>query len=238
YINGVAQELLHLVRSTALDSDPKKLSTSEQVYRRVSCLLGKLDDDGLECPESSDATTPAPIRFIVDIISGTSAGGINGVFLAKALANGQDIKSLESLWIEQGEIQRLINDSKSLEDSLKSQDPPTSLLNSQRMYLELLKALDGMDETHPAAQRSPYVDELDLFVTSTDIRGVTLPIRLADRVICERRHKNVLHFAYSKTEVSGDTNDRNDFNTDNNPFLAFAARCTSAFPFAFEPMRL
>ncbi|MDQ6828994.1 MAG: patatin-like protein, partial [Gemmatimonadota bacterium] len=32
--------------------------------------------------------------------------------------------------------------------------------------------------------------------------------------------------------------DRNDFVRENNAFLAFAARCTSAFPFAFEPMEL
>src|SRR5690606_118983 len=31
---------------------------------------------------------------------------------------------------------------------------------------------------------------------------------------------------------------RNDFHAANNPILAFAARCTSAFPGAFEPMRL
>ncbi|RPJ45999.1 MAG: patatin-like protein, partial [Chloroflexi bacterium] len=32
--------------------------------------------------------------------------------------------------------------------------------------------------------------------------------------------------------------DVNDFEAKNSPFLAFAARCTSAFPFASEPMRL
>lgn len=32
--------------------------------------------------------------------------------------------------------------------------------------------------------------------------------------------------------------ERNDFIAAHNPFLANAARCTSAFPFAFKPMRL
>ena len=237
YINGVAQELLRLVRSTADPSADAKLSSSEKVYRRLSQLIAA-EDYGDAVPEPPpNKSGPAPTRFVVDIVSGTSAGGINGVFLAKALANGQDIKSLEGLWIEQGEIQRLIYDQKSLEPPLVLQDPPPSLLNSQRMYLQLLKALDGMDD-QGTAERSPYIDELDLFVTSTDMLGVTLPLRLADGVVCERRHKNVLHFAYSKREVSGDDDDRNDFEPDNNPFLAYAARCTSAFPFAFEPMRL
>src|SRR5207244_8563201 len=212
-----------------------EVTGSEKVYRELSPMLA---DDDSSNGDSTGETGAAPVRFIVDIVSGTSAGGINGVFLAKALANEQTIKSLEGLWIQQGEIQLLINDGKSLESPLELSDPPNSLLNSQRMYLELLKALDGMDDKNPAAERSALVDELDLFVTSTDIRGVTLPIRLADRVVCERRHRNVLHFVYSKSEVSGADEDRNDSKETNNPFLAYAARCTSAFPVAFEPMRL
>ena len=43
-------------------------------------------------------------RFVVDILSGTSAGGINGIFLGKALANGQDISGLENLWINEGDV--------------------------------------------------------------------------------------------------------------------------------------
>src|SRR6266403_3842521 len=237
YINGVAQELLHMVRSTA-SNGAAKLSGTEQVYRRISHLLAEDQDGRSSTDAENDQSGPPPTRFVVDIVSGTSAGGINGVFLAKALANGQSMDSLEGLWIQEGEIQKLLNDNKSIEYPLELQDPPQSLLNSQRMYLQLLKALDGMDDERTAAARSPYVDELDLFVTSTDILGVTLPIRLADNVVYERRHRNVMHFAYSKCEVTGDEDDRNDFIGDNNPFLAYAARCTSAFPFAFEPMRL
>jgi patatin-related protein len=225
------------VRSTSDSSDDAKVSGSEKVYRRLSRLIAEEQYGNAIAEPEAGKVGSAPTRFVVDIVSGTSAGGINGVFLAKALANGQDIKSLEGLWIEQGEIQRLIYDKKSLEDRLELEDPPPSLLNSQRMYLELLKALDGMDDDG-VAKRSPYIDELDLFVTATDMRGVTLPLRLADGVVCERRHRNVLHFAYSKREVSGDDDDRNDFEPGNNPFLAYAARCTSAFPFAFQPMRL
>ena len=132
-------------------------------------------------------------------------------------------------------MERLINDKRSLESPLNLQDPPTSLLNSQRMYLQLLKAFDEMDRDR---RNGPYVDELDVYVTATDIQGVALPIRLADDVVYERRHRNVLHLVYSKSKVSGADKDRNDFAAEYNPFLAYAARCTSAFPFAFEPMCL
>ena len=81
----------------------------------------------------------------MDILSGTSAGGINGIFLAKALANGQDMEELKNLWVTEGDIETLINDKRSIEKPLALQDPPTSLLNSERMYFKLLDAFDGMD---------------------------------------------------------------------------------------------
>src|SRR5690242_2037699 len=235
YINGVAQELLRMVRATAPDAkdgrplSETELTGSESVYRKISHLLAE------GCDPSSDSSDDSPpTRFVIDAIAGTSAGGINGVFLAKALANGQNIDELQQLWVREGAIEKLLNDRRSVDPPLSAKVPPNSLLNGQRMYFELLKALDGMDAvTVPANGSRALVDELDLFVTSTDLRGITLPIRLADDIVFERRHRNVLHFVYSE-----DDHGRNDFVQPNNPFLAYAARCTSSFPFAFEPMTL
>ena len=258
YINGIAQELLRWVRSTAAHSDDgvallpnntsttdenaPKLSGTERVYRKLSYILAE-QNQNLSSQEKLDQANkslannePIRTRFIVDILSGTSAGGINGIFLGKALANGQDISGLENLWIKEGDMQTLINDKQSVKGRpLKLQDPPASLLNSQRMYLELLKAFDSMENTGSAKS---FVDELDLFVTTTDLAGVTLPIRLSDGVVFERRYRNVLRFVYSNKEASAEDKDRNDFEGKFNPFLAYAARCTSAFPAAFEPMCL
>jgi patatin-related protein len=242
YINGVAQELLRLVRSTAVPAGSAPASGTERIYRKISYLLA--EEDNGSAPAVSDPDDPQsfpPTRFLVDILSGTSAGGINGIFLAKALANGQDMEQLKDLWVREGDIESLINDKGSIEKPLSLQDPPTSLLNSERMYLELLKAFDGMDKAGgPRSETalSPYVDELDLFVTSTDLQGVVLPIRLSDDLVYERRHRNVLHFVYSAPDMSGEDEPRNDFLKKYNPFLAYAARCTSSFPFAFEPMCL
>ena len=264
YINGIAQEMLRWVRSTAktasagvtpLPGNPStpayaeselSLSGTERVYRKLSYILADRRQDQTlssqerlnQANEKLAANEPIRTRFVVDILSGTSAGGINGVFLAKALANGQDIGGLENLWVQEGDMQTLINDEKSVEGrpQLKLQDPPVSLLNSQRMYFELLKAFDSMEDT--GAGSIPFVDELDLFVTTTDLSGVTLPIRLSDAVVYERRHRNVLRFVYSNKDASSEAKDRNDFEAKFNPFLAYASRCTSAFPAAFEPMCL
>jgi patatin-related protein len=240
YINGIAQELLRLVRATAA-AQPPDLNGTERIYRKVSYLLENenrtLDD--LQ-KASLDTSKVPPTRFVVDILSGTSAGGINGIFLAKALANGQSMDELKNLWVTEGDIETLINDRRSIEKPLILRDPPTSLLNSERMYFKLLGAFDGMDKSLPPrkeTEESPFVNEIDLFVTSTDLQGVVLPIRLSDELIFERRHRNVMHFVYSEPNVSGEPT-RNDFFAAYNPFLAFAARCTSSFPFAFEPMCL
>jgi patatin-related protein len=240
YINGIAQELLRMVRATAAAGENgaalkyDELSGSERVYRKLSYLLAGETD----LQQKLESNADIPTGFVIDIISGTSAGGINGIFLAKALANNQTIDRLQQLWVQEGAIAKLINDKLSIDRPLAVQDPPTSLLNSQRMYFQLLKAFDGMSNSQPATDRDSgrsLVKELDLFVTATDLRGITLPIRLADDVVYERRHRNVFRFIY---EQSGGTVSRNDFTKDHNPFLAYAARCTSAFPFAFEPMAL
>jgi patatin-related protein len=246
YINGVVQELLHLVRATApagpTDTNPttawkpeSELSGSERVYRRLGRMIawGKPPLAAIPGPDA-----PILTRFVVDIISGSSAGGINGIYLGKALANEQEIDQLKRLWIEEGDIGKLVNDKPSYDGlALSHQRPPQSVLNSRRMYWKLLEALDGMDRS-PAAETSRFVDELDLWITTTDLRGLLLPIDLFDRVVYEKRHKNVFHFRYGTAYARGGNETTNDFPKENNPFLAFAGRCTSAFPFAFEPMEL
>ena len=75
-------------------------------------------------------------------------------------------------------------------------------------------------------------DEIDLYMTTTDIRGTVVPLRLFDEVVYEKRFRQVYHFQYAAAAGRS----RNEFADSDAPFLAFAARCTSSFPFAFEPM--
>lgn len=249
YINGVAQELLRVVRATAPDPvDPDRalladadLSGPEAVYRQLSRMLVR-GAPHPEQPEAEGATPALRTRFVVDILTGSSAGGINAIFLAKALANDQDLDELKKLWVTEGDIGVLINDQLSYE-SLRldgaEADQPFSLLNSQRMYLKLLEALRGMD-TRPAAPAgsSPLADELDLFVTATDIPGRIVHLRLADELVEERRHRNVFHFRYRGEGDSEGRHGFSDFGPRYNAFLAFAARATSAHQAAFSPVSL
>lgn len=187
YINGVAQELLRLVRSTATLEPGAKLRGSETVYRKLACLMalpavdpvaGTLTDedreDQIELRGTAENgvvhTADAPqTRFVVDVLSGTSAGGINAVYLAKALSNNQSLGALARMWVTVADIEKLLNDSGSVEHPVRRQSPPKSLLNSRWMYLKLLEALDAMDERAPGGS---LVGDLDLFSTATDIDGV------------------------------------------------------------------
>src|ERR1043166_6466588 len=194
YINGVAQELFRLCRATQRGDDDgtalpiERLRGTERVYRKLSHVLAQR----LGVAPSTDENAPVTVRFIVDILSGSSAGGINAVYLAKALANGQTIDSLRRLWIDEGDIGRLLNDDVSVEGlGIAEADPPQSLLNGQRMYLKLLDALLDMDEKQPATPEgaSPFVEKLDLYVTTTDVCGQLAPVRLADGLVHEKRHR-------------------------------------------------
>src|SRR3712207_9499179 len=53
---------------------------------------------------------PVRTRFVVDILSGTSAGGINGVLLGKAIANQQDFDRSADLWLDVADIDALLLD--------------------------------------------------------------------------------------------------------------------------------
>jgi predicted acylesterase/phospholipase RssA len=226
YMNGIAQELLSLARSTRDDASGSPEAT-EAVYRDIADYLSKKSKGAFRH------------KFIVDIISGTSAGGINGVCLAKGLTCGvKNLKALENTWLEEGNIDTLLNDPKSELDLFCSKEPKTSLLNSQRMYGKLLDAFNRM-EKDVTPDAVTLVNALDLFVTATDLRGVEVPISLSDGKADEHIYKHAFHFLFRKNSRNGTDPDKyNHFSSDYNHILAFASRCTSSFPFAFEPMCL
>jgi len=125
YINGVANELYELACATPrlpAMADPDA-SDTRKVYRKLSWLVNdpalvsryRRHLDGKESDPFAVGAVSGPVqtRFVVDVIAGTSAGGINGVFLAKALANAQPFKPLRDLWVKEGDIDLLLNDRKS-----------------------------------------------------------------------------------------------------------------------------
>jgi patatin-related protein len=89
---------------------------------------------------------------------------------------------------------------------------------------------------HPSASLLPSGHTLDLFVTLTDFYGYQQLVQIHDPpLIHERDHHHVLQFTYRR-RPGGEV--ESDFELDNAPALAFAARATSSFPGAFPPTRI
>jgi patatin-related protein len=230
YIHGVAQELLRLARATSgadLTADPVA-----QIYQRISSLVR--DQDGNRCPG----------RFVIDILSGTSAGGINAVFLAKAIAiRSQDLENLRQTWLDVADMNKLLNTGGTFE-------PKRSLLKGDWMYQQLKIAFEAMNTAATDPEQCYKPERLDLFVTTTDLNGATVPIRLADMDVLEKVHKGCFNFRLDNIPLTSEDTDgksldeqlralvRDDFRPDFDALLAFAARCTSSFPVAFAPMKL
>ena len=253
YINGVAQELYRLVRSTAPAheyAENKKvkgvpprlyltdaaLNSSERVYRD---LAKRIPAGRHEAEDSGKVRT----RFVVDILSGTSAGGINSVLLGLALALQKDFTGSARLWREVADIGELLREKGSNQklDPVPNREP-LSLLNGYHLYLEAREAMEKMKTETPGDKWHPaYVEQLDLAVTATDLDGLRLPIRLShDTSIVERTHRTVFRFTHGTEDAIGEYHtDFENFDDQNlELMLGFAARATSSFPFAFEPVLL
>ena len=96
YINGIVTELWHLLRASqarAGGTAPPADGTAE-IYRD---LLEALDRE----------TGCEQLRVVVDAVAGTSAGGVNGTVLAKAVVDGGDASVLNRVWIEDADIAKL-----------------------------------------------------------------------------------------------------------------------------------
>jgi len=232
YMHGVTKEIHRLVKASALRAAGVTSTTaSEQAYAELLDLL------------VAESALP-DLQVVVDVISGTSAGGINGIYLAKALAGNRSQEGLRKLWFEQGDMDQLLVYPRKILGvpwKVKWKLPfliPRALQRSplrgkemaQWLYNALIEMDKGAPEPATVTSLLPRGNPLDLFVTITDFYGYERYIALDwPKFVPEGRHRHVLNFHY---EHGGD----NDFA--DNGGLAFAARTTSSFPAVFPPVSL
>ena len=93
YMHGVTKEIWRLARASRAHHDGGEMVETEAVYRD---LLNTIE---AECG--------IRLRVLPDIIAGASAGGINGIFLAQAIATGQSLEPLTRLWLDEADVERL-----------------------------------------------------------------------------------------------------------------------------------
>jgi patatin-related protein len=230
YMHGVTKELHRLVKGSALlEAASDEGSPSERVYGRL------LDELAQKNPEQ------LLTRVVVDVIAGTSAGGINGVCLAKALAHNRSQDDFRDLWFERGDIDGLLAAPRWLPwRGLKAAWVALRSLNHAPLRGDLMArwiydAFHAMDDKGSAPSGvetlMPDRHKLELFVTATDFYGYGRQVPYADpNPIQDRRHRHVLGFRF------GGDDGRDDFDRVSNGALTFAARTTSCIPGAFPPV--
>src|SRR5262245_13457779 len=228
YMHGVTKELNRLVKASALlaaELSPQAGAKSEAFYIE---LLRKLAED-------SGVRT----RVVVDVVAGTSAGGINGIYLTKAIAHNLSQDALRDVWFDKGDMKELLLLPKRWPVKLRfalllPRALKKSPLRGNEMAQWLYNALEEMDTGGPQPPELktlvPRDNRLDLFVTITDFYGYDRLVAIADpRLVHDKRHRHALTFTYGPGE-------RDQFQPRNNGALAFAGRATSCFPGVFPPV--
>jgi predicted acylesterase/phospholipase RssA len=254
YMHGNTKELHHLVQaSKALQIDDPVLREAVLRWKAGEAMPGA-GEQGRNLTGSARqwydrllevwATDPQKVRtrVVIDIIAGTSAGGINGVILAKALAHDVPEDELTRLWLNKASLARLTNGYLGLLRVLIGRPP----VDGDALVGWLYKALASMDGPE-SGQHSllPEGDRLDLFVTTTDRFGYPQNLLVGDPVAAaEKRNRHVLHFIYPGVHgrcgpgLSRPFDQADHFCPAWTPALAFAARASSSIPGVFPPLQL
>jgi patatin-related protein len=188
----------------------------------------------------------ADVDAVVDVISGASAGGLNGLFLAYAICGHREFGTMVDLWRNRAGIEALLADP----------DKPElrSLLKSEYMENELKNAFETMppvtvgraDEL--AVSDSP---DLDCFMAATNFYGQRVTVGdPTGSPIPTRTHRSTVHFKHrlGRKEPFGapavpgvappSAAVAKERGTLAPSVLAKVARATSAFPAAFQPIEL
>lgn len=166
------------------------------------------------------------LRPRVDIISGTSAGGINGGALALAMSQGKPLDPLREIWLERGDIATLLRKSTEV-------DAP-SLLEGAHFYGAMLEGFQKIRDQQGPGLQPPGMVPIELTLTTTVLRGEVrdFPDDVGT-VIRDVSHRGLMTFRRGP-DLADDPFAAPDIVAK----LAASARATASFPGAFEPFYL
>ncbi|MFO1241419.1 MAG: patatin-like protein [Sphingomonadaceae bacterium] len=143
YMHGVTKEVWHLVRaSRAYHSGLTPGTKVEAVYVELFRLIEK--------------TAHLKLRVLNDIIAGASAGGINGIFLAKAITSGQSLDPLTDMWLDNADVDKLLDpDARPMSSFTKFWATPIAWLALSRRggTVDRTVAAEGRDEVRSKLSR-------------------------------------------------------------------------------------
>ena len=193
-------------------------------------LLAQAGEKRRTLSDDADPTTPDddPLRrsyrrlldlvdaeVAIDVLAGTSAGGINAALLGLANARNLDLGPLRDIWLTAGDLGGLMRDP-------AEQSPPSLLKGDGQMLVALNEGITKLlGSTAPAAPPR----DTDVFITTTLLSPETS--RFTDDYgteIADTDHQGMFHFTTADL-TSGDAVAQ----------LSLAARSSASFPGAFEP---
>ncbi len=208
WISGVAMELHRLVQGSRRPREQR----GDDAYAALLDLLRS--------------------RARIDVIAGTSAGGLNGGFLSLGLVHGCDLSGMRRLWAEQGDLGALLRDP-------REKDAP-SLMRGGYFHDRLADAYRAIHRTRDGQPASPD-ETVDLFLTGTlwDGRRTSFADDMGRRIV--EVDYDATFFFSSDPDVFDDSrgHTRGDLRQPEVAAeLAVASRCTSSFPGAFEPFHV
>lgn len=221
YMHGVTKELYKLVRAAR---------AFENAYDRLGGQVPADEDPGrwlagpgLDTERAYFAALAAlsargtPLTVTLDLIAGTSAGGINGVCLARGLAEGRSLDGFRNLWLDDADMEELLaghallpwGQAKLLTKLAESAarllwHREAGLLDGDLMSRLLYQALDGMQAldgaTGPGSSLIRDDESLDLFVTTTNVYGYETVIPAGGGGIShtDKSYRQLLRFHYDK----------------------------------------
>jgi patatin-related protein len=164
----------------------------------------------------------------VDILSGTSAGGINGALLAWSRVRGSDLGKLRDIWMDLGALTDLLREP-------TDKNTPSLLYGDERMLRNLVDEIPDLDDgPFPPVKSAeePYGPSTTLYVTTTLLNGETS--RFTDSfgtLVQDVDRRGLFTFTEEDLAKKGDTPAEQQAVE----ALALAARCSASFPAAFEP---
>jgi patatin-related protein len=108
YMHGVAKELHKLARaSRAFHRRPD--GNRPDSYKDTN-RDREVDTERLYFELLESLSSKLELRVVIDVIAGASAGGVNGILLARALAHDLDMDSHRQIWLERADVLRLIDE--------------------------------------------------------------------------------------------------------------------------------
>ena len=111
YMHGVAEEILKLTRASKVFHQEKTdiMDTPDTYDAHNHNRSYETDTERLYFELFQVLSKKIKLRVIVDTISGSSAGGINGIFLARALAHDLSLTPQRKMWIELADVLQLMD---------------------------------------------------------------------------------------------------------------------------------